>query len=159
MYVGRSLHHSSLVVSRHRIGTACRDLLHASAGCAEMLASPHDLPTIGVTVCRHQHHVICTFGRAAYSTSTHFTHRSPTGRALPRLHNPGSALAAVAQVDAKPHRKLHVCASTSVVDKTSEASTSQPAPLKFARRTTVKDVKVSLQCHLRTPTSLPSASF
>lgn len=130
-------------VGRFGSGTACRNRLHASAGRAGSLMIAQSQPLPAPLSCLPHHQAICHFGRPSYCASTQLTQRSLAGRADPQLrgkHANFSLRACSNKVGSA--ERLHVCAATSVPDDTAEAPLSQPTPTKFARRTSVKDVKV-----------------
>lgn len=133
--------HTSRTLTKLRLGTACRSVLDASASRARSPMLAHDLPTSARVVSLHQLQASGHFGRAAYCTSSHLTGRSLTGRTDPRLR-PGCSKWATTAAQARCHQRFYVCAATSVVNEPTAASTSQRNVPKFARRTSVKDVKV-----------------
>ena len=142
MYAGRNLCKAH-VLTRSHIDTACRGLLDASASRARSSMLAHvDLPTSARVVGLHQRQANWHFGRAAYCTSGHLTGRSLKGPTDPRLSVSCSRWSSTAQT--RHSQRLHVRAATSVADEHTAASTSQQSLPKFARRTSVKDVKVSI---------------
>ena len=136
MYAGRILHKAH-VLTRSNIDTASRRLLHASASRARSPMLAHDLPTSARVVGSHHRQANWHFGRAAYCTSSHLT-----GRSLKCPTDPKLSRWSTAALPRHAHR-LRVRAATSATDDCTAASTSQHTLPKFARRTSVKDVKVN----------------
>ena len=139
MYAGRSLHKAH-VLTRLLIDTACRRLLDASPRArSSMLAQ--DLPTSARVVGLHQRQANLHFGRAAYCTSSHLTGRSFKGPTSSRLSAGCSRWSTAAQT--RHSQRPHVRASATVVDEPTAGSKSQQSLPKFARRTSVRDIKVN----------------
>ena len=141
MYAGRSLY-KARVLTQLSIDTACRRLLDASASRARPSMLVHDLPTSARLVGLHQRQANWHFGRAAYCTSSDLTGRSLRGPTNPRLSAGCSKWSTPAHT--RHSQSPHVRAATSVADGHTAASKSQPSLPKFARRTSVKDIKVNI---------------
>lgn len=150
MFAARFLH-TSHTLTRLHLDTACRRILDASASRARSPMLAHHLPTSARVVSPHQRQASWHFGRAAYCTSSHRIGRSLTGRTDPR-HSAGCSRWSTA-AQTRYLQRLHVRAATSVVKEPTAGSTSQKSVPKFARRTSVKDVKVN------TPLSCRGAVF
>lgn len=134
MYARRTLYKAHLLTCL-RIDTTCRRLLDASASRARSPMLAHDLPTSARAVGSQQRQANWHFGRAAYCTSGHLT-----GRSLKCLTEPKLSRWSTAAQTRHAHRS-HVRAATSVVEDRTAGATSQHTLPKFARRTSVKDVK------------------
>lgn len=145
MYAGRTVSQSALIV-QSAFPTAYRKLIHAFTSRAGLRMLAQDLSTFGRWSCLYERQAACHFGRPRYCVPSCLTLRSLAVRADPGLGSASTRLsvASTASTRSRHPHKIHTRAAASTVDKVTEASSSQPTPPKFSKRTCVKDVKVSM---------------
>ena len=136
---------SNRVAAAVRTTSRCTALRNKTA-CTTHRTRPDVTSMMQSTSCLH--HQACAtwcFGRAAYVVPPSPCHRSLERRTDPRraectfrLHNP--------ICNAQRHRSAAHCSSVSSTQQTSKAHKQNGAAPGFARRTSVKDVKVADSC-------------
>jgi hypothetical protein len=114
--------------------------------CTTHRTRPHETSVMQSKSCLH--HQACAtwrFGRAAYVVPP-----SPCHRSLERRTDPRRAECAFRQhnpiCNAQQHRSAAHCSSVSSTEQTSETHRQNGVAPGFARRTSIKDVKVNDSC-------------
>ena len=138
-------------VLSHRLAAAVRTTSRNTAvrnksACTTHRARPHETSVMQSKSCLH--HQACAtwrFGRAACVVPPSPCHRSLERRTDPRRaectfrqHNP--------ICNAQQHRSAAHCSSVSSIEQTSETQKQNGVAPGFARRTSIKDVKVNHSC-------------
>lgn len=137
-------------VLSHRLAAAVRTTSRYTAvrrtACTTHRVRPHETSVMQSKSCLHyQACATWHFGRAAYVVPPSSCHRSLERRTDPRRaecafrqHNP--------ICNAQQHRSAAHCSSVSFTQQTSETHKQNGSARGFARRTSIKDVKVIVSC-------------
>lgn len=135
---------SNRFVAAVRTTSRCTEARNKTA-CTTLRTRPHETSMMQSKSCLHHHCATWCFGRAAYVVPPSPCHRSLESRTDPRRaqcklrqHKP--------TCNAQQHRLAAHCTSVSSIPQTSETNKQNGAAPGFARRTSVKDVKVCQAC-------------